>query len=84
MGAQSSPTSDSNDWGRHCGSQNVEFLWLQNSARSAARKLVTLLRLALRKAAQKTVPETKPEVVRVAGQSGALQLPKGAIAARLG
>ena len=48
MGAQSSPTSDLNDWGRHCGSQNVlEFLWLQNSARSAARKLVTLLLLAL-------------------------------------
>ena len=38
----------------------------------------------IKKAAQKTVPETKPEVVRVAGQSGALQLPKGAIAARLG
>ena len=53
MGAQSSPTSDLNDWGRHCGSQNVEFLWLQNSARSAARKLVTLLLLALRKLPRK-------------------------------
>ena len=29
------------------------FLWLQNSARSAARKLVTLLRLALRKLPRK-------------------------------
>ena len=37
MGAQSSPTSDLNDWGRHCGSQNVEFLWLQNSAAARAR-----------------------------------------------
>ena len=53
MGAQSSPTSDLNDWGRHCGSQNVEFLWLQNSARSAARKLVALLLLALRKLPRK-------------------------------
>ena len=53
MGAQSSPTSDLNDWGRQCGSPNVEFLWLQNSARSAARKLVTLLLLALRKRSQK-------------------------------
>ena len=53
MGAQSSPTSDLNDWGRHCGSQNVEFLWLQNSARSAARKQVTLLLLALRKPPRK-------------------------------
>ena len=53
MGAQSSPTSDLNDWGRHYGSQNVEFLWLQNSARSAARKLVTLLLLALRKLPRK-------------------------------
>ena len=59
MGAQGSPTSDLNDWGRHCGSQNVEFLWLQNSARSAARKLVTLLLLALRKLAQKAVPENE-------------------------
>ena len=78
MGAQSSPTSDLNDWGRHCGSQNVEFLWLQNSARSAARKLVTLLLLALRKLPRKRFPETKPEVVRFAGQSSALQLPKRA------
>ena len=53
MGAQSSPTSDLNDWGRHCGSHDVEFLWLQNSARSAARKLVTLLLLALRKLPRK-------------------------------
>ena len=53
MGAQSNPTSDLNDWGRHCGSQNVEFLWLQNSARSAARKQVTLLLLALRKLPRK-------------------------------
>ena len=50
------------------------FCGSKNSARSAARKLVTLLLLAF----QKTVPETKPEVVRFAGQSGALQLPKGA------
>ena len=35
------------------GSQNVEFLWLQNSARRAARKLVTLLLLALRKLPRK-------------------------------
>ena len=49
MGAQSSPTNDLNDWGRRCGSQTVEFPWLQNSACSAARKLVTLLLLALRK-----------------------------------
>ena len=54
--------------------KNVEFPWLQNSARSAARKLVTLL--LIKKAAQKTAPETKPEVVRFAGQSSALQLPK--------
>ena len=50
---KAAPTSDLNDWGRHCGSQNVEFLWLQNSARSAARKLVTLLLLALRKLPRK-------------------------------
>ena len=71
--------------------KNVEFPWLQNSARSAARKLVTLLLMAQaaqqvasarsaarKKAAQKTAPETKPEVVRFAGQSSALQLPKHA------
>ena len=72
-GSTKSPTNDVNDWGRHCGSQNVEFPWLQNSACSAARKLVTLLLLAFR-----SVPETKPDVVRFAGQSSALQLPKRA------
>ena len=53
MGAQSSPTCNLNDWGRHCGSQNVEFPWRQNSARGAALKLVTLLLLALRKLPRK-------------------------------
>ena len=75
MGAQSSPTSDLNDWGRHYGSQNAEFLWLQNSALSAACKFLTLLLLAFRKLPQKAVPEAKPDVVRFAGQSSALQLP---------
>ena len=32
----------------------------------------------IKKAAQKAVPETKPEVVRFAGQSSTLQLPKRA------
>ena len=75
MGAQTSPRNSLNDWGRHCGSQNVEFPWLQNSARGPAREVVTLLLLAF---AQKTVPEMKPEVVRLACQSSALQLPKHA------
>ena len=53
MGAQTSPTNSLNDWGRHCGSQNVEFPWLQNSARGAAREVVTLLLLAFRKLPRK-------------------------------
>ena len=36
--------------------KNVEFPWLQNSARSAARKLVTLLLMALRK-----LPRKRPQ-----------------------
>ena len=53
MGAQTSRTNSLNDWGRHCGSQNVEFPWLQNSARGAAREVVTLLLLAFRKLPRK-------------------------------
>ena len=68
-GAQSSPTKDLNDWSRHCGSL-VAFPWLQNSAWSG-----NLATAGIKKAAQKTVPETKPEVVRIAGQFNALQLP---------
>ena len=56
----------------------MEFLWLQNSARSAARKQVTLLLLALRKLPRKRSQKRSPEVVRFAGQSSALQLPKRA------
>ena len=57
MGAQSSPTSD--DWGRHCGSQNVEFLAkLGPRCGPLTGDLATAGR---QKAAQKTVSETKPE-----------------------
>ena len=50
-----------------------------SKTRPAARPVTGYLATAgIKKAAQKAVPETKPEVVRFAGQSSALQLPKRA------
>ena len=54
------------------------FRGSKTSARGAAREVVTLLLLAFRKLPRKAVPEMKPEVVRLACQSSALQLPKHA------
>ena len=58
--------------------QNVEFLWLQNSARSAARKLVTLLLLALRKLPRKRSQKRSRKSYALLAKSSALQLPKRA------
>ena len=54
----------------------VPKMW--NFHGSKTRPAGDLATAGIQVSAQKTVPETKPDVVRFAGQSSALQLPKRA------